>query len=260
MNPPIRVARDGATAIVTIDREEAGNSISSEVVEALDGFFHDAARDGDLRAVVITGAGRRFFAAGGDVKRYRELHSREQLRAAFEHPRRLLDGIESFPLPVIAAINGWALGGGAELSLACDFRVMAGDARIGFPYAKLSLVAGWYGAERLVRVVGQGAARALLLRGEPVDAPEAHRIGLVSEIAGAGGALERATALANELAIKAPLTMGATKRVLNAIARESASRARSVADREFEELWVSEDHREAEAAFAEKRAPRFTGH
>jgi enoyl-CoA hydratase/carnithine racemase len=259
MNPPIRVTRDAATAIVTIDREEAGNSISAEVVDALDGFFHDAGRDVDLRAVVITGAGGRFFAAGGDVKRYRDLRSREQLRAVFEHPRRLLDGIESFPLPVIAAINGWALGGGAELSLACDLRVMAGDARIGFPYAKLSLVAGWYGAERLVRVVGQGAARALLLRGEPVDACEAHRIGLVNEIAAPGGALQRATVLAGELAAKAPLTMGATKRVLNAIARESASHARAVADREFEELWVSEDHREAEAAFAEKRPPFFKG-
>lgn len=259
MNPPLRVEHDGPIAIVTIDREEAGNSISLEVVEALDEFFHASARDDALRAVVITGAGSRFFAAGGDVKRYRELHSREQLRAAFEHPRRLLDGIEAFPLPVIAAINGWALGGGAELSLACDLRVMAGDARIGFPYAKLSLVAGWYGAERLVRVVGQGAARRLLLRGEPMDATEAHRIGLVDEVASPGAALECALVLARDLAARAPLTMGATKRVLNAIARESPSRARAVADREFEELWVSEDHREAEAAFAEKRTPQFKG-
>jgi enoyl-CoA hydratase len=259
VKPPIRVERDGATAIVTIDREEAGNSISAEVVDALEGYFQDAARDAELRAVVITGAGDRFFAAGGDVKRYRELRSREQLRAAFERPRRLLDDIEIFAHPVIAAINGWALGGGAELSLACDLRVMAGDARIGFPYAKLSLVAGWYGAERLVHAVGQGAARALLLHGEPVDAAEAHRIGLVSEITAPGAALERATALAGELAARAPLTMAATKRVLHAIARESPSHARAVADREFEELWVSEDHREAEAAFAEKRTPHFKG-
>jgi len=259
MSAPVHVSRRDATAVLTIDRPDAGNSISAEVVEALEGFFHEARDDGALRAVIVTGAGDRFFAAGGDVKRYREIGSREQLRTAFERPRRLLDDIEAFPRPVIAAVNGWALGGGAELMLACDLRVAAEDARIGFPYAKLSLFCGWYGAERLVAAVGQGAARGLLLRGEPVDAAQALRIGLVHEVAPAGGALERAIEIAGELAALAPLTMGATKRVLNAIARESHNHARAVADREFEDLWVSEDHREAEAAFADKRRPRFKG-
>ncbi len=252
------IERRDAVAVLTIDREDAGNSISSEVIAELEAFFQQAEDDVDLRAVVITGAGDRFFAAGGDVKRYRELETREQLRAAFERPRRLMDSIEVFPRPVIAAINGWALGGGAELILACDLRIAAQGARIGFPYAKLSLIAGWYGAERLVHAVGVAAARNLLLRGEPVDAQEAHRIGLVDEVA-TSGVVERAMAIAEEFAGKAPLSMGATKRVLHAIARESRSRARSVADHEFEDLWVSEDHREAEAAFTEKRPPRFKG-
>jgi enoyl-CoA hydratase/carnithine racemase len=257
--PPLDIARRQATAVLTIDRQDAGNSISAEVVEGLEAFFAEHTDDVDLRAVVITGAGDRFFAAGGDVKRYRALESREQLRAAFERPRRLMDEIETFPRPVIAAVNGWALGGGAELMLACDLRVMSAQAKIGFPYAKLSLAPGWYGAERLVNAVGQTAARDLLLRGEPVDAPEALRIGLVNEVAGAEGAPARALEIAAGFATKAPLSMGAIKRVLRAIDRESASRARSVADREFEDLWVSDDHREAESAFTEKREPRFTG-
>lgn len=259
MGEPLSIERRGATALLTIDREHAGNSISADVIAALEGFFDGARDDPDLRAVVLTGAGERFFAAGGDVKRYRELASREQLRAAFERPRRLMDDIETFPHPVIAAVNGWALGGGAELMLACDLRVIAPHARVGFPYVKLSLIPGWYGTERLVAAVGETAARSLLLRGEPVGAEEALRIGLVSEIAGEEGALARALALAAELASRAPLSMGATKRMLRAVRTETGSRMRAIADREFEDLWVSEDHREAEAAFEEKREPRFRG-
>jgi len=259
MSEPVEISREGATAVLTIDRQDAGNSISFEVVEALEHFFRSAERDKELRAVVITGAGERFFAAGGDVKRYRELVSREQLRTSFERPRRLLDVIEVFPCPVIAAVNGWALGGGAELMLACDLRIADASARIGFPYARLSLVSGWYGAERLVAAVGQSPARNLLLRGHPVEAAEALRMGLVHEVVPAGSVNQRALEIAAEFAELAPLTMGATKRVLRAIERESHSHARAVADREFEELWVTDDHREGEAAFAEKRAPQFKG-
>ena len=259
MNTAISIAQTNGVAVLTIDREDAGNSISADVIDALESFFAPADEDPQLRAVVITGSGDRFFAAGGDVKRYRALHSREQLRAAFERPRRLMDRIEQFPVPVIAAINGWSLGGGSELVLACDLRIMDEDAQIGFPYAKLSLVAGWHGARRLVATVGQGAARNLLLRANPVDAAEALRIGLVHEVAPRGEALSCALQIADEFRTLAPLTVGATKRMLYAIANESASHARSVADREFEDLWVSDDHREAEAAFEEKRTPVFNG-
>lgn len=260
MNTAVSVAHTDNIAVITIEREDAGNSISAEVIEALEVFFTTAHEDEHLRAVVITGAGDRFFAAGGDVKRYRSLRSREQLRAAFDRPRRLMDRIEEFPLPVIAAINGWSLGGGSELVLACDLRIMDESARIGFPYAKLSLVAGWHGARRLVATVGQGAARNLLLRAHAIDALEALRIGLVHEVAAKGEALPCAMRIAAEFNDLAPLTVGATKRMLYAITNESASHARSVADREFEDLWVSDDHREAEAAFEEKREPVFKGH
>jgi enoyl-CoA hydratase/carnithine racemase len=259
MTSALTIDRRDAAAVLTIDRPQAGNSISADVIEALEGFFHAGPEDETLRAVVITGAGERFFAAGGDVKRYRALESREQLRAAFERPRRLMDDIEVFPLPVIAAVNGWALWGGAELMLACDLRVIAPHARVGFPYVKLSLIPGWYGAERLVAAVGETAARDLLLRGEPVGAEEALRLGLVTEVAGDEGALARSLAIAADLATKAPLSMGAIKRLMRAVRSESGTRVRAIADREFEDLWVSEDHREAEAAFAAKREPRFRG-
>jgi enoyl-CoA hydratase/carnithine racemase len=259
VNDAVSIEYAQGIATLTIKREESGNSIDSEVIESLDNFFTAAEHEQQLSAVIITGAGDRFFAAGGDVKRYRALRSRGQLRTAFEHPRRLMDRIERFPQPVIAAINGLSLGGGSELILACDLRVIAQDARVGFPYAKLSLVAGWNGAQRLVATVGQGAARNLLLRAHSIDAVEALRIGLVHEVAAKGQALTRAMEIAAEFKSLAPLTPGATKRSLHAIAHESPAHARAVIDREFEDLWVSEDHREAEAAFEEKRPPVFNG-
>ncbi|MFT5449509.1 MAG: enoyl-CoA hydratase/carnithine racemase [Gammaproteobacteria bacterium] len=259
MDTAVEITQTDGIAVITINREDAGNSINQEVVETLDDFFAEAQSDPALHAVVITGAGERFFAAGGDVKRYRELRSREQLRAAFARPRRLMGTIEQFPRPVIAAINGWSLGGGSELILACDLRVVAEDAQIGFPYARLSLVAGWHGARRLVSTVGQGAARNLLLRAKPIDAAEALRIGLVHEVAPRGEALTTALRIAEEFRELAPLSAGSTKRMLYAITNGSATHARSVADREFEDLWVSADHREAEAAFEEKRPPVFKG-
>lgn len=259
MDEVLRVERMDEVARLTICREHAGNSASEEVIAALDGFLDEVEDDYSLRAVILTGEGERFFCSGGDVKRYRAIESREQLRSAFHRPRQLMDRMESFRAPLIAAVNGWALGGGSELMLACDVRIAAAHARIGFPYAKLSLIAGWNGSERLVRAVGDTWARYLLLTGEPVDAERAATIGLVQETVSGDSLAERALELARLLADRAPLSAGATKRVLRAIHTESHNLARATADAQFEDLWVSTDHREAEQAFVDKRTPRFRG-
>ena len=145
-------------------------------------------KDRDLVAIIITGEGDKFFSSGGDIKQYRELVTREQLQSAFARPRRLLDRLEALPVPVIAAVNGIALGGGAELMLACDVRIAAPAASIGFPYVRLGLTPGWHGAERLTRAIGYANAMHLLTTGEPVDAAEALRLGLVNRVCdGIGG-------------------------------------------------------------------------
>jgi len=128
----LQVARIASVLQLTIDRAPSGNAISGAVTAALASAIDDAEHDPQLRAVVIGGTGERFFSAGGDIKQYRELRTHADLEAAFAHPRQLMDRIESLPLPVIAAINGYALGGGAELALACDIRIAAPNARIGF--------------------------------------------------------------------------------------------------------------------------------
>jgi len=134
----LRVERHGGAAVLTIERPHAGNSISADVTAALDGALDALDGESDLVAIVITGAGDKFFSSGGDIKQYRELVTREQLQNAFERPRRLLDRLEALPVPVIAAVNGIAMGGGAELMLACDLRLAAPTATIGFPYVRLA--------------------------------------------------------------------------------------------------------------------------
>ena len=255
----LRVERRGRAALLTLHRPGAGNAISAEVTAALNAALDDLEGDGDLAAVVITGAGDRFFSSGGDIKQYRELVTRDQLNAAFERPRRLMDRLEALPVPVIAAVNGIALGGGAELMLACDLRLATPGAGIGFPYVRLGLIPGWHGAERLVRVCGYAGAMHLLMTGDTVDAEEALRLGLVGRICHDEPVVDAALALAGRLAESAPLSLAATKRVLQATARLPADAARGIAVDAFADLWLSEDHREAEAAFTAKRAPRFKG-
>ena len=132
----LRVERRGPALVLTIDREAAGNSISAEVSADIEKAIEQIRTDDSLYAVIITGAGEKFFSAGGDIKRYRALETRDQLAGTFEGPRRLMDKLEALPVPVVAAVNGYALGGGAELMLACDLRIAGRSARIGFPYVR----------------------------------------------------------------------------------------------------------------------------
>lgn len=255
----LRMERRGAALLLTIDRPHAGNSISSEVTAALDEAVSALERESEHSAIVITGAGEKFFSSGGDIKQYRRLATREQLRKAFERPRRLLDRLEALPVPVIAAVNGIAMGGGAELMLACDLRFAAPTATIGFPYVRLGLIPGWHGAERLVRTCGYADAMNLLTTGDPVGAEDALRIGLVNRVCDQVPVVDAAVAFADRIARAAPLSLAATKRVLQAACNLPRDEARRLAECEFEDLWMSDDHREAEAAFAEKRTPVFKG-
>ena len=254
----VTAERIGPAIVMTIEREASGNAISREVVAGLADGIRRAESDDGVAAVVITGRGGKFFAAGGDLRQYREVRDRSELAGAFGGPRALMDAIEALPMPVIAAINGYALGGGAELALAADIRIATRSARIGFPYVKLGLISGWDGMERLARCCGYGHAMHLLLTGEVLDADRAERIGLVSEVVD-GDALDVALARAGHFAEFAPLALAATKRALRRVFDAPGTSAREEVRAWFADLWVSEDHREAEAAFIEKRAPKFTG-
>ena len=255
----LRVDRQGALALLTIHRPRAGNAISAEVTAAFEAVIGELEQDRALCAIIITGAGDKFFCSGGDIKQYRALGTRQQLNEAFERPRRLLDRLEGLSVPVIAAVNGYALGGGAELMLACDIRLAAPHATIGFPYVHLGLMPGWHGVERLARNCGYGTAMHLLATGEPVSAPEAKRLGLINDVAEDSSVVDASLVIADKLSHSAPLALAACKQALLGAYRLPRAQARRRAMESFADLWLSADHREAEAAFAEKRKTVFKG-
>lgn len=250
-----REERAGSALLLSLDRVAAGNALDEATIGALRARLAEAAAEPGLRCVILAGTGR-FFCAGGDLKAYRALADRTELERVFGAARALLDAIEAFPLPVIAAIDGHALGGGAELALACDLRVVGDGASMGFPQLRLGIIPGWDGLERLVALIGRGGAMHLLLTGERLSAETACRAGL-ADVA-APDARRAALEIAAGLERAAPLAIRGAKEAMRALARPRAE-ARQLAADVFARLWFTEDHREAECAFAEKREARFHG-
>jgi enoyl-CoA hydratase len=250
----IRVDRDGAVAIVTLDRPDAMNALNVETLGAL----RDELRGlGDhVRVVVLTGAGDRAFAAGADIKYMSRLDvAGAKEWGALGHETTGL--LETMPRPTIAAINGFALGGGCELALACDIRYAASKAKLGQPEINLGIIPGWGGTQRLARVCGIGVAKELILTGRTIDAEEALRIGLVNAVH--DPVLEKALETARLLASKSPIALGAAKAAVNRALGGDAGQNLASEASDFGELFSSADAKEGLAAFAEKREPHFVG-
>jgi enoyl-CoA hydratase len=247
----IDVARDGTVAVVTVDRQDALNALNVETLTELRDRLRELSTDNDVRAVVLTGAGEKAFVAGADIKYMSGLGSDEAKGwGGLGHDAGRL--LETMAKPTIAAINGFALGGGCELALACDIRYASSRAKLGQPEINLGIVPGWGGTQRLARVCGVGVAKDLIMTGRLVDAEEALRIGLVSAIA--DPVLDKAVETARELAAKSSLALALAKRLINM----SPGALDAEAD-EFGELFSSADAIEGLTAFAEKRAPKFVG-
>jgi enoyl-CoA hydratase len=245
-------------AVVTVDRPDAMNALDLETLSALRDRLQELAKDVDTRVVVLTGAGDRAFIAGADIKYMSGLDVDEaKAWGDLGHDAGRL--LETMRQPTIAAINGFALGGGCELALACDLRYAASNAKLGQPEINLGIIPGWGGTQRLARTTTLGFAKELILTGRTVDAEEAHRRGLVNGVYEAAELMARVMETALQLASKSPLALEAAKEAVNrALGGEHADNLARESDR-FGELFSSEDAKEGLIAFAEKREPKFTG-
>jgi enoyl-CoA hydratase/carnithine racemase len=252
------VARDGAVAVITINRPQVLNALNISTLDELRRAVLDVRADPAIRAVVVTGAGDKAFVAGADIN---ELAAQRPSEGK-DHARfgqHVFDLIENLGKPVIAAVNGFALGGGCELALACTLRIAADTARLGQPEINLGLMPGFAGTQRLTRLVGRGPALDLLLTGRQIPADEALRIGLVNRVVPAADLMTEARRLAAELAAKAPI---AAQYIIEAVNRGTDAPLESSQLLEatlFGLVASTDDMREGTRAFLEKRKPVFKG-
>jgi enoyl-CoA hydratase len=252
----IRVEREDAVAVVIVDRQDAMNALDLATLTELRDRLRELAEDESVRVVILTGAGQKAFVAGADIKYMSglDVDAAKQWGALGHETGRLL---ETMPKPTIAAINGFALGGGCELALACDIRYSAGTAKLGQPEVNLGIIPGWGGTQRLARVCGLGVAKELIFTGRLVDADEAVRIGLVNDVH--DPVLEKARETAALLAAKSPVALRSMKQLANRALGGNHEANLAAEGETFGELFSTADATEGLAAFVEKREPVFRG-
>jgi enoyl-CoA hydratase len=250
--------RDGAVAIVTVNRPSVLNALNTRTLDELRRVMLDLGHDEGVRVVILTGAGEKAFVAGADIN---ELAAQTPTggREAALAGQHVFDVIENLGKPVIAAINGFALGGGCELAMACTLRIAADTARIGLPEITLGILPGYAGTQRLARLVGKGKAMELILTGTPVTADEAARIGLVNRVVAAAALIAETRALAAHLAAQAPIAARYILSAINHGLEMPFAEACAFEATLFGLVASTDDMREGTRAFLEKRKPRFTG-
>lgn len=248
----------GRAGLVIIDRPKALNALNSATLDELDDALAEACEREDLRALVITGAGDKAFVAGADISEMREMSCVEAEEFALQG-QAVLNAIETFPTPVIAAVNGYALGGGTELALACDLVLCSPNAVFGQPEVKLGVIPGFGGTQRLARLVGPGYAREIIFTGRNISAEEAVRIGLALRISKDEPVEEAALALATRIARQGPVAVRLAKRAINENLDSALPTALAAERTLFSLCFSTEDQDEGMSAFLSKRRPVFSG-
>ena len=252
------VERDGAVLVITINRPKVLNALNSQTLAELDGVMRDAQSEEGVRAIVVTGAGEKSFVAGADINELAVQSPAGGQRHA-RTGQAVFDRIESLGKPVIAAVNGFALGGGCELAMACTMRIAADTAKLGQPEINLGIVPGYAGTQRLARLIGRGRALELLLTGDQIPAQEAHRLGLVNRVVPAADLMAETRKLATTLASKAPI---AVRYILEAVHKGLEMpfpQAQNYEATLFGLVASTDDMRDGTKAFLEKRKADFKG-
>ena len=248
---------EGRIALLTINRPDKMNALNSEVRKALFETFRQLESDDDVRVVVITGAGEKAFIAGADIAEFKDARAVEQYRSM--QAGNIYSLLEEFPKPIIAMINGYCLGGGCELSMACDIRIASDRAKLGQPEVNLGIIPGGGGTQRLPRLVGEGRAALLIMSGVLIGANEALDIGLVDSVFPPDELRDKTLEIARTIASKSPIALQAAKESILAARRMPLDEGLKFERAWFGLLFSTEDKDEGVGAFLEKREPDFKG-
>jgi enoyl-CoA hydratase len=251
MTDIVKVNVEAGIAVVTIDRPEALNALNDETLAALEGAFNALGIDRSVRAVILTGSGKA-FVAGADIKAMAGFTPQEA-RAFAQRGQRVFNLIEDFPHPVIAAVNGFALGGGCELAMACDLRIASDKAKAGQPEVKLGVTAGFGGTQRLPRILGRSAAKYLLFTGEIITAGRALELGLFNEVVAPDQLMPRCLEIARMIASRAPIAVSYTKAAVNLGTDTTLGHGMSHEAELFAQTFATADQKAGMLAFLEKR-------
>jgi enoyl-CoA hydratase len=258
MSDLLHVAIEGGLGIVTVNRPKVLNALNRALLEELRTVLRGLAVTESVHAVILTGAGEKAFVAGADIQEMLEL-TPMQMKEFSRLGQEVAHLLQSMPKPTIAAINGYALGGGCELALACDIRLASEEAQLGLPEVSLGIFPGFGGTQRLPRLVGHGKAAELIFTGERIDAAEALRIGLVNHVVPAPRLLDEARKLAGHILARAPVAVRHAKEALNRAAEAPLQEGLQYERESFALTAATKDREAGMRAFVEKRKPEFTG-
>jgi len=250
---------EGALSILKFNRKDVRNAVNDEIMQGLSDALDALEASRGLRAVILTGAGEEAFCSGGDLKWLQSFESREDGMGMSRRMQGILERLSALPAPVIAVLNGCALGGGAEIATACDMRVMEEHAYMSFRQARVGLMTGWGGGGRLLRAVGYGRAMELLATCRELRAEDALSMGLANAAVPKGEGLRAARSMAEEIFRSAPGAIRSMKELLSSGLENTMEKTMDAESSLFADLWASEDHDEAIRAFFEKRSPDFKG-
>jgi enoyl-CoA hydratase/carnithine racemase len=250
--------KKGSIAYVTLNRPKVMNALNKATINELRTAFEDARDDSAVRGGILTGAGEKAFAAGADIAEIAN-NTAVEAEEATRRGQALTDLIENLGKPVIAAVNGFALGGGCELAMACSIRIAAESAKFGQPEVKLGVIPGYGGTQRMPRLVGRGRALKLILSGDIIDAAEAYRIGLVDELVPYPQVIERAETVLKKIIANAPLSVKYALEAVNKGLEASVAEGLLIEASLFAVCASTDDKKEGTSAFLEKRAPKFQG-
>jgi enoyl-CoA hydratase len=252
----ITLVVEGPVAVITIDRPKALNALNRQVLTELEQAVGQVSADGALRALIITGGGEKAFVAGADIAEMAAMTAAEALSFG-ELGHRVLDSLEALSIPVIAAVNGFALGGGCELALACDFIYASEKAKFGLPEVTLAVIPGFGGTQRLTRIVGRARAKEMIFTGDLIDAAKAKELGLALDVLPAAELLAHAKKIAATIAKRGPLAVTRAKRAVDGGADVSLRAGNQLEREAFAALFGTADQKEGMAAFLAKRPAEF---